>query len=419
MKKKYLAVFLLLVSLCFTACSLRQGSNMPTDNVYHPETDYPFMYGDAEMYMAESPDGYYFIDGNFLYFIDKETMQAVPLCGKPNCKHQHEMDPAKVADCDAYMDRSRAGTLLEFLDGHLYISVIKKLADPDSGMVLLQMKPDGTERKKLAELPKTVGEAILHRGYLYYTATAFDEELNARYGIYRQDLNGGEPEMVCEGTQKNMGHFTGLTAYGNYLFFNEAGVNEENLYWMRAMRCDLKSGEKTEAVICPNKKADPMCTSFVNGKVVTAIYHWRDQEDPDNDQYYDFYMTNLDGSNQTELELPFDKQDYTWNIGADGKNLWRYTIPWQMKDQSVLQKLDENYQVIAEYPDSYGRNSCILWGGEDYLFLKDNADGEEVLYAIGKNPTDGILKAQECYRSGEQSSHVSFNKDSYTEIGDR
>ena len=56
------------------------------------DTEYKYMYTESNSVQAltASNDGYYFINGLYLYFCDYVTMESVVLCYKPNCLHDKE-----------------------------------------------------------------------------------------------------------------------------------------------------------------------------------------------------------------------------------------------------------------------------------------------------------------------------------------
>lgn len=126
-------------------------------------------------------------------------MEPVPLCNKPNCLHQQEQDPEKVADCSAFFRDSRAEPLLAYYDGAVYLTALKDPFDSSGAIGLIRVKTDGTERETVLELPENSGVCLIHRGYLYYTVDTYNIELDADYGVYRQSLQGGKPELIYKG----------------------------------------------------------------------------------------------------------------------------------------------------------------------------------------------------------------------------
>ena len=83
MKKIIIAAYILLC-ICLTGCG---GTN---------QKDYGENYNqeqDAQNFSmirnaAATENGFYVLQDQYVYFIDKKSKKAVPLCGKPNCKHK-------------------------------------------------------------------------------------------------------------------------------------------------------------------------------------------------------------------------------------------------------------------------------------------------------------------------------------------
>ncbi len=399
MKRVSIIILAAVLCLSMAACSPKEKSKYPTDNVYHPETDSHFMYTTVhECPMTEGPDGYYIKAADTVYFIDRETLQASPLCGKPNCKHQKELDPKKVIDCDAYIPYD-SFSFLEFQNGHLYISVPDGLTNSSTEKYLiLQMEPDGTKRKVVAELPKNTLNCIMHRGALYYSSNVYSETMEKKYGVFRCNLPDGKPELLFDGNFTD-GRFSHLAAYGNYLYVLENGSKNGLSY--SDLKCfDLATGNMKQLVPHPDA-VSPSRVQFLNDHVFGSLYYWDTDgytDEPVEEQYYEYFMADLDGSNLKKIQFPFDENDISRAVTSDGKNLWRYSIPFQPSDQPrILQKVDENGNMLAEYPDvSYDRLAEIFLGGESHLFIIDRTEEGVILRAIEKNPEDGILKSQNC-----------------------
>ncbi len=414
MKRVSIIILAAVLCLSMAACSPKEtqiSTSQPTasevvmDNVYHPETDCHYMYRNSYFgfAMTESPDAYYIHIGDTVYVIDKETFTFSPLCGKPNCRHQNETDNHLAYKCDAYFGVCQL-PLLEYFDGYLYITTTETVISSFSAQYnIIRMKPDGTQRKIVTTLPQGTEECIMHRGYFYLASKVYNKEMNAKYGVQRIPISGGEPELIYVG-QIEGGQISNLTAFGDYIYFQDQIIGPE--YDIRTMCYNLKTGEAKNIVKAP-ELVDPMRMYIVDGKIFGSLYHCRDQKNSE-DAYYDRYISELDGSNQKIVEMPFDKKDATWSIFSDGKNLWRYTIPWAPggdPDQRIMEKLDSNYNVVAAFPElSYGRSVTIFPGNDDYLFIvnqegeTDTSDGELAIYAVDKNPEDGILKKTEILR---------------------
>ena len=83
------------VLLLFGTTGCGKKSAHFTDLEYYSGSDLPYYLSNfSHRYIAESPDGYYYISGTqngtdrgFLRFVDKKTQQDIVVCGKPDCLH--------------------------------------------------------------------------------------------------------------------------------------------------------------------------------------------------------------------------------------------------------------------------------------------------------------------------------------------
>lgn len=386
---------LLLLSSC--------GVSSPTENTYLQDTDYAYMY-DGEP-MAESPDGYYYRTSDFVYYIDKQTMTAVPLCDKPDCLHEKETDPEKVTDCNACLLRAYGDPLIAYYEGKLYVAAAQVNAnlmnESEISNVLVRMNPDGSERETVLQFPHTAAHYLIHRGYLYYTDATYSEtesgELDAVYGVYRIPLNGGKTETVYENNLPN-GVLDRMTAYGNYLYLehrpNADGVYSIEYYWY-----DIHTGEQGK-LFSPPELVDPMQPRFLNGKIYTVFYHNQDLENPE-DHYFEYLTCGLTGEELAPFDL-FPSSPY-YALRPDETSFWYYAIPWQ-EEPRLLEQYSADGTLLAQWEGAdYSFHARMIPGSQDHFFVSDRVENETgdtdfVLYALEKNPPDGVMHAQECLR---------------------
>lgn len=388
-----------LAALLFTGCQPAS----PTENTYLQDTDYAYMY-DGEP-MAESPDGYYYRTSDFVYYIDKQTMTGVPLCDKPDCLHEKETDPEKVTDCNACLPRTSGDPLIAYIDGYLYVASTQVNAnlmnEGEVNNILVRMNPDGSKRETVLQFPHTAAHYLIHRGYLYYTDATYSEtesgELDAVYGVYRIPLNGGKTETVYENNLPN-GVLDRMTAYGNYVYYehrpNADGVYSIEYYWY-----GIHTGEQGK-LFSPPELVDPMEPHFLDGRIYSAFYHNQDQENPD-DHYFEYITCGLTG----EDVAPFDRFSTSpyYAMRTDETSIWYYAIPWR-DEPRLLQQYSADGSLLAQWDGAdYSFDATMIPGSRDYFFYSDLVENETgntdfVLYALEKNPPDGVMQAQECLR---------------------
>ena len=91
--------------------------------------------------VAETPEGYYYANGNIVYFCPKGGSSLVPLCGKPNCQHNNK-------HCNAYLFLLDA---LDIYDGALYTMDSPLKSRPDE-IYFSKRKLDGSDHSLVATL---------------------------------------------------------------------------------------------------------------------------------------------------------------------------------------------------------------------------------------------------------------------------
>ena len=386
---------LLLLSSC--------GVSAPTENAYLQDTDYAYMY-DGEP-MAESPDGYYYRTSDFVYYIDKQTMTAVPLCDKPDCLHEKETDPEKVTDCNACLLRAYGDPLIAYYEGKLYVAAAQVNAnlmnEGEVSNVLVRMNSDGSERETVLQFPHTAAHYLIHRGYLYYTDATYGEtesgEMGSVYGVYRVPLKGGKTETVYENNLPN-GVLDRMTAYGNYVYYehrpNTDGVYSIEYYWY-----DIHTGEQGK-LFSPPELVDPMQPRFLNGRIYSVFYHNQDLENPEA-HYFEYITCGLTGEELAPFDL-FSSSPY-YAMRPDETSFWYYAIPWS-DEPRLLQQYSADGTLMAQWDGAdYSFDATMIPGSRDYFFYSDLVENETgdtdfVLYALEKDPPDGVMHAQECLR---------------------
>ena len=92
---------------------------------YKFETDCQYYnYFAGAYYLAEGEDGYYYEENGFLRFIDKNSMESVVLCNKPECLHD-QMNTnivEELSNCNAYVG-AIYDRCLHYYKGNLYALV--------------------------------------------------------------------------------------------------------------------------------------------------------------------------------------------------------------------------------------------------------------------------------------------------------
>ncbi len=287
---------------CILLLSLLSGCaaspRMPTDDTYHPGIDHPFsmqMHLPLQDY-AESDDGFYFYAPSLLFYMDKGSMEPLPLCGKPDCLHAGESEKERFEACNAYvMPAGMAG--MAWYDGALYL-IAPDIAQDRDAPAIQRISSDGAERRTLWIFSRgtNVSHMLLHRGVLYMTMSGFDEDGRAQTGLYAYSPASPKtaPKLLLECEEKWGGSQQGLNAYGRYVYIIlessfETDARELCIY-------NTQTGEVTMLGMQEEIWA-PLTVTFFDGKLLVSC---QSVVPLDNDPVYPYptrvYRCELDGS---------------------------------------------------------------------------------------------------------------------------
>ncbi len=287
-----------------------RGSPSPYGEAYHPDTDDPYMlHGFSTLSLTESDTGFYFMEvhlnGLYLYYLPKDTMEPVPLCNKPNCLHEkREDDPyatlqeikAKRMECNAYVDDFNG---MFFYKGSLYC--VGNFDALSQDQALYRLSPDGSKKEKLysfhfeenydedgkpismTPIISILGNVTALRGYLYYTVQTPENAI-----LYRISIEGENRQPEALYTYNSNNGLIQLQFYDNYVYIGEVDENGEEFY----NRVDVETGEiirhmNTMGTVHP-------ILSFYEGKIFST----------NTDKNNGLYLIDLDGNNLTKIPEP-------------------------------------------------------------------------------------------------------------------
>ena len=240
--RKGLLFFSLVLLLILAGCS---DPYAELSEEYNFETDYPvsFFEGSGGPFVAPAPGGYYAFIGQYLHFIDGETLDAVPLCNKPECRHMNESDSSRIPDCNAYFSVDQT-PFLQYYEGKIYVSVNywASAEDAKTRNALVRVSPDGENREYLCQLEKgQYFSYAIHRGYLYCYVISADGVAELTRTLIR-NLRSEAEVLFTESTVSTM--FRPLF-YGNHLYLNQCTIESGTRFNNQIWDIDLVSGEKS------------------------------------------------------------------------------------------------------------------------------------------------------------------------------
>ena len=387
MKKVTCIIGILICSMNMIGCNT--GKNEFEDK-YIEGQDQQFMFcgNSGKQMITKSDTGYYFVVGDYLYYVDSEGDEAIVMCNKPNCLHTEETNGYKVPDCNALFRRI---DFITYQDGHLYI-VYQKIGKQK--FELAEISLDGTSRKTVYEFDRAPTGIAIHRGKLYYSSSVFNNEGKNAYSLQMIDLNKNnlESKVIYKG-ELPRGSIQHIKCYGKHIYFKEVTIEDEHMR-VRAFHYDIKEG-KSQRIFSENDKqiAGHPCTIY--NKVYYDIYEYK-KEESDNISNFESDLENKNP--QPSFKLPL----YTHKM-TDGTYIYAIdnTIDSPKKKEDKGVSIYSTYgERVAEYSLSCKIGGYEVWpGDEKYMFLLYEND-EYVEWRVvdkskllqGENSVKTILK---------------------------
>ena len=381
-----------LLALC-VACICAGCENHPeysTESKYVPGQDYQYTSS-----ITETDDAYYYPqmvlnpedglpDGAILMYIDKETMEPIPLCSRPDCNHGEETEMEKIEACSAYLPTSTA----PYYDGsNLYFERPKERSDDqqgnasvESGFELVKMDLDGTQQQVLSSQSGSISFPLMHRGYFYclldfYTADGKEEQS----GVYRIALQkDAKPELLYQ-AEEPMTIYK-LDVYGNGLYISENFMPSPDTYQCRCVRLDLLIKETQEVFHNDSGLVQYILEGFCNEKLMYCIV---DLETETGETA--LYLAGLDGSNPTEVKGAGDFSSYL----SDGEYIYRIPITWNPnyspKDPFISVLDTDGKKILSLSQEETEETVELLPGNGPYLFRMAQIEGENKLLCAKKS----------------------------------
>ncbi len=273
----------LLCTLCI--CVLFNGcgkGKIQYKDTYVPGQDFQYMFY-RETYefglsMAETDDAYYKLLDDYIYYVDKKTMKAVPLCGKSDCMHAKESSSHRT-NCNAYI-RSEDGYMNLYKD-NLYVRTMEYDKEEQIHYsVFYAISLDGSKRNKVCEIKKdTIGFWMIHRGKLYYTVKDKNEQISLKAidlkkksspkNIYcAKDIFNSDPEE--------------LLAYGNNIYLYIGGFSKKLDFLSNdndeGDDVSIKEKKQQEQKMWQNYENKWICYNITNQKATELFSKQKDKD---------------------------------------------------------------------------------------------------------------------------------------------
>lgn len=397
MKKCMGAIMFFLVVSVLTGCGKKN-----LGDGYVEGSDFQYMYLDEwnRMNQQKGENGFYFVQGYYVYSLDSATQKLIPLCNKADCLHDRETDEKRYADCNAYTNMSQDfGDKISYCNGYLYY--IGTESDPDDYhdySVLYRLKEDGSQKDKIYQWDKDiVSDWCIHRDVLYYVEHTFEAGDNGgedagtgeNYVVKKLSLKRGrnqKPEIIYE-PEKGLSVYTvsWFMAYGNHLYFmihastaeNPDEITDDNwtdYIYFKYWNYDILTKELTELTL-PNLKKGEEISSIGFWKNKLIIQPYDNNRKPDGK--VNVYLAELDGSG---AEILFEDVKQGMGFFSDGKYLYASNsilVEREMEDKQYYQVYDENLKLLDTLGMPFEMAGNIVIGQPEgtYFFLgSDDAD---------------------------------------------
>lgn len=354
--------------LFITACSHNEALQIVDDN-YHPETDYQYYFhtqGNGQI-VAESEDGYYFLNGSYLYYMDKQSMEPILFDARPN----HDCAPDKniiPGNCHAFFLNNGVtfqGSVT-YYKGHLYVLYMKARAQKDLrgpgfwDYVLVRMDKNGSNRKIIRTFNIEPSPLIIHRDQIYFVENAYIGS-GSKSTIQTIPLSDPdqEPVVLYSGYQ-----FYDLKVYGNFLYISEWYQD-----WTRQIKLDLMTREYE--IMYEEQEGNPSILDIRNGN----LYAHFPGNDISNEASWNLYRSDLHGNGLSKL--PIRLPIISW-LRVDDKHYYLTPVSWWFDSEEfahvekAMVIYDDQYREIDRVDLS--ENSSwffVITGNDRHMFIHD------------------------------------------------
>ena len=383
MREKIIIFGIFFISLLLVSCGSTVIKSSSYSKDYIPAEDFnpsAQNWMDADVNMAVSEQGLFFVAGDYLFYLDYQTMKAEPFCFKTDCLHHKEMDSYKVLECDAFLGGSSdIGDFIACYKHKVYTVCVNKTSGEFD---LIEMNEDGSARRTvISDLKSKKADRILmHRGVIYFTTRSYSLEGESRSALMALSLVSGnkepKPVYVASGNDYLMSVFP----CRNQIFFYE-GVYKEGTAEtesMNIMRYDIHTQE-TESLTTEGM------WQIYGVKDDFAIFMIRDGADY---QYYSYSLTSGEFAEDSSGITGFTKAHTGWDCHAE-------CISDDMMVFSCFDRVETRSFVSDLYvADSQGNEMCTIpnesWSQMGAQMI--TIDGEEFMARFSKSYTPFSFK---------------------------
>lgn len=372
MKNKMIVLLIVLLN-CILLCSCESAQQKELKKITADESDDFVTYEGASM--AAAPDGYYIMQGGFLYFVSSDFSQSTIVCDKLACVHNDSgvNNLNDYYECNAYFG---TGTpIINYSGDFLYISG----TDPNShGEIIQKVSTDGSEKTVCYKTAGDICGFCIYGGKAYIGEESYTADNKIQKIVSFPLDNPDEVEEIYETEEypsSTMNRMKCKNGYCYFYLFNPEDLENESVY----ISIDLNTKE-AELLYKPSP-------CWIEAGQKRSIMQVREYQSIEpliwTEEYYS--IPTEDG----ELHIPSDtekmqqltKDDFA-SIGNHEllRNMdedYVYFISVNYGDQAVPQEdqkihvYSQDGQMAAEISAAeLGELYYILPGNEDYMFIQ-------------------------------------------------
>lgn len=206
---KRLLIFICIFAAIISLCSCNSKTDIINPNVSETDSQYNFS-GCYDTYFTETPYGIYFTMGSYIYLFDSD-MSAHVLCSKANCKHDD-------GSCGGFALFAKE---IFYYNKSLYVTALNPAEDVnDDSYCINEYTLQGEYVRKVADLPMSVQEIVLHRGtayYTYYIEDTNDEDSMGIRAMAAVNIDNGKSIDLYTGNDENA-IVSNIFAFGDYVY---------------------------------------------------------------------------------------------------------------------------------------------------------------------------------------------------------
>lgn len=373
-------------------------------SLYHFDTDYQYFFhwqGTGQV-IAASEDGYYLLNGSYLYYMDKQHMEPILLDNNPNNDCTPNSATNVPRHCNAFVqtDSGLATATISYYKNNLYLVERIERTDKDAftakQFALIRMDKDGTNRKVLRKFDAPPIPVVIHRDQIYYVNNLMTADQMLKPSLLSVPLADPDQEPVILYTLNPNHNINDLIAYGNMLYFMDIGPNI-----FRTIRYDINTQESN--VLFTDDKGNlsipgipeiKLSHRSQGGVAVYGIYGSRLYSniypgDPKDPAAWRIYNSDLDG--QDVSIVPVNLPLISWAY-ADQRYFYFNPVSWLIKSpdyEDIAPEMvvyDWNYKEVNRVDISMlTKYSPGFIGDDRYMFFQATDSDTQRIYVLDKS----------------------------------